>query len=140
MDTKTKSQALRFLLTLLGLHHLAIGILGSISVDWSKTVGLAVWGASVDPSPQYFLLAVLLNMYLIGFGLFMIVIAKHLDKYKDLLIIPVVVLVLQAFLSFVHFMDYVTAFQVSTGRTWMNIIVTLIFAALIWWLRPSSKK
>ncbi len=126
-------------LVIVGIHQLIIGVLGSLSPEMSQTLGKIAWGATVNPTPQYFLVAVLMNTYMIGFGIFALLLSKNPAKHVDFLWIPIVIFGLQAVQTVLHFVDFTEAFSVPETVAMFNVLVTAVVALVLYYCKTKLK-
>ncbi len=122
-------------LVIVGIHQLIIGILGSLSPEMSQTLGKIAWGATIDPTPQYFLVAVLLNTYMIGFGIFALFLSKNPTKHIRFLWIPIIVFGLQALQTVFHFNDFTRVFSVTNAIAIFNVLITAAVTLLLFYCK-----
>ncbi len=127
-------------IALVSIHQLIIGVLGSLSPELSQALGKLAWNATIDPTPQYFLVAVLMNTYIIGFGLFLWFLSRNPAKHTKYFWVPTTVFSLQAIQTIIHFGEFTKFFAVPNAMAWLNVLITAVVVAIFVYLKNKLEK
>ncbi len=81
------NKIVKYFLIVVGLYHLAVGVLGSLSSDIAREVVRVGWKTDILFSPQTEIIIKFLAAYMIGFGCCVLLVAFNTHKYKNFLLV-----------------------------------------------------
>lgn len=125
----------QILLWVIAIYHIALGVLLIVSGDLSIRAADAFYGWQIDGSPELGILGEILGCYAIVFGLMMVTAARDPVRYRSLLSIGIVLIVLRLIQRAYFAAKVMEVFQVSPGRYWGAFLFVLAIGAALTWVR-----
>jgi hypothetical protein len=118
------------------VYHVFLGVGAFLSESWAVRLADAVFGMTVQPTPQLSYIVKLLGVYALVFGLMAGIAAREPRRHLSLLNV-IVLLYVCRFLNKVFQVDLFTAaFDASPQRTWLDVALLAAFGAAVFFLKP----
>lgn len=134
-----KKFALQILLLLVGISHLALGLLANLAPpDMLAKAVAATYGASIELSPQVHHVIRMLGAFMIGIGGLALVAAREPRHHRAIIIGISAILILRVIQRIMVMDEVSTAFAISSGRIWMQAVFFLALAVGLLVLMPKS--
>lgn len=131
---------LKVFLVMFCLSNIILGGMGLIGGDWAAKAASVFYGAAVDVTPQLNHVIRMLGAFVFTLGVLSGLAA--LDPVRNKTIIDGIILLL-----FIRVLQRVflgqqifEAFNISSGRNWLNIAFFFILALIFFMLRPRGEK
>lgn len=127
--------ALRVLLWVIGLYHVVCGLLANLMPDRIPALAQMLAGMKVTASPDFLYLAKPFGVYVIAFGIMMIVAAWNPVKNRALISIGILLFALRIFQRLTTMTEVETLFGVTPARSLATIGIVACFGGALAWLR-----
>jgi hypothetical protein len=138
----TRLVGLKIVLWLIALYHVILGVAAFISLDLTLWIAKAMFGVDVELTPQSSYIIRLLGVYVLVFGLLVVLLALDPGRHSVLLSV-VVVLYICRILNKIIFIDlFTTAFGATSTRAWIDVAMLAAFglAVLVLWPRNPAEQ
>lgn len=116
----------KWFLRIVGLFHLIVGILGSLSDALYLKIMAIAWQATVDLTPQFAFTTKLMSAYVIGFALLVLFISIDPVKYRTFMLIPIFVISLEFLQSIFRYELVNSIFSIAPINTTINLAISLL--------------
>ncbi len=139
MNQEIRLNALKVVLFLIGVYHIALGVIPFISQDLAAQVASSIFGMTLVVTPQLLYIAQLLGIYAFVFGIIVLFVAKNPEKHGGLIYVILLLYAARIInrILFIHgFMD---AFQTTPFRAWLEVVVFVVIAGLLIFLTPRAR-
>ena len=134
-----RETAFRILLALVGLAHLALGLIANLAPP--ETVAKVVSGfysATLDVTPPLHHVIRILGVFMIGIGLMALWACRDPQRNQAIILGIITVLVLRVIQRVVFAQEITSAFHISSGRVWLQVEFFLLTAIALFALRPKA--
>jgi hypothetical protein len=131
---------LKIVLWLIALYHIILGVAAFVSLPLTLWLAQALFGVSVELTPQASYIIRLLGVYVLAFGVLVAMLALDPSKHSSLLAV-VAILYVCRILNKIVFMDlFATAFGATLTRGWIDVAMLAGFgvAVLLLWPRAQA--
>ncbi len=128
----------KFILYAVGIYHIGLGSMGFLSTKLAAKITLFIFGMNLQVNPQMSYIAKLLGVYVIIFGIIMIVAATNPEKYKVIINIAVVLYVARFFERIIFLPAVQESFNISTFRIWFEAGLLAFFALILFLVKPKK--
>ena len=134
-----RNMALRLVLVLVGLAHLALGLIANLAPpDTLVRVGSGFYGASIELTPQVHHLTRIVGAFMIGVSVMAFLASLNPQRNKAVILGIVVVLLLRVAQRVVLASEITTAFGIASARIWIQAAFFLLTAIALIVLWPRS--
>lgn len=131
--------AFKVLLALVGLAHLALGLLANVAPAGAlSSVVSTVYGASIDVSAQSHHVIRIVGAFMIGVAIMAFLAARDPQRNQAIVLGIAAVLLLRVVQRLAFAQEIASAFQVSQGRIWVQAAFFLATALALLILRPRT--
>ncbi len=129
---------IKFIAGLVGIYHITIGILGTLSGNIAAEIGRMLFQAQIDVTPQFSYMAKYLGAYVIAFGTMMLVIAKDPVKYRGLIDVAVLLIAIRVLDRIIFASELKAAFGIGFTQSIITISVISIVGLLLLIFKPKA--
>ncbi len=129
--------ALRVLLALVGLAHLALGMMANLAGPATITRLISeFYGANLEVTPQMQHVIRILGVFMIGIGMMAIWACSDPRRHQVVILGIVAILVLRVLQRIMLAQEIGATFNISPARIWTQAAFFLAIAVALFWLRP----
>jgi hypothetical protein len=139
MDNNTSVKIFSGLAWFVAIYHLLLGLIGTLAPG-SMVVSVAqtVFGVTLNPTAQFFVLSKFISAYMILMGIMMLFVAKKPYQYGALAWAAVIYFAIRIFNRLVFFGLLNEAFGTTMARNMVTVIPLAIIAIGLVIFRPRS--
>ena len=132
-----RETALRILLALIGLAHLALGAISNLAPPETLVrVVSAVYGATIEMTPQLHHVIRILGVFMIGVGVLAFLASRDPRRNQAIVTGIIVILVLRVFQRILLGREIIETFDIAPASIWIQAAFFLATAAALIALRP----
>ncbi len=139
MNQETRLRALKFVLALIGVYHIALGVVPFISPDLAVQVSSSIFGMTLAVTPQLLYIAKLLGIYAFVFGIVVLLVAKNPEKHGGLIYVIPLLYAARIINRIIFIREFKEAFQATAFRAWSDVVLLALFAVAVVFLRPLAR-
>ena len=134
-----KKLALQILLLLVGIAHLALGLLANLAPPGMLVnVAAQSYGAAIEVTPQLHHVIRILGAFMLGVGGLALVAGRDPGRHRAIILGIGLILVLRVIQRVAAMHEVTAAFGISSARIWVQAGFFLAIAAALLVLRPKS--
>jgi hypothetical protein len=120
----------------IGIYHILLGLIGSVSGELGAQAARAIFDARVDLTPQFSYLVKYLGAYTIAFGVMMLLVAWNPVKYKLFIYVGILLIAIRITQRLIFASQLESAFGISQGRNLLNTAIIALLALGLYLFRP----
>ena len=122
----------------IGIYHIILGLIGSISGELGAQAARAIFDARVDITPQFSYLVKYLGAYTIAFGVMMLLVAWNPVKYRLFIYVGILLIAVRITQRLIFASQLESAFGISWGRNLLNTTIIALLALGLYLFRPKE--
>lgn len=134
-----KNTSLRVLLALVGLAHLALGLIANLAPpEMLVKVVTTFYGATIDVTAQSHHVIRIVGAFMIGISVMAFLACRDPQRNQAIIMGIITVLVLRVVQRILFAQEIGSAFNIPASRIWLQIAFFLITAIALFVLRPKA--
>jgi hypothetical protein len=126
---------LRALLAFAGIYHVTVGLIANLSTESVQWMAGHLLGLQIRYNPQLFYIAKPFGVYVLCFGLLLLVAAWNPVKNRAVITVAAILFLVRALQRLLLAQQFETLFGVSPRRNWFFIAVVGLLALALLALR-----
>lgn len=139
MQSKTSLRIFQLVAGFMSLYHLVLGIIGTVgSKEFIQSTIYKVYGASPLVDAQFLYLAKFISIYMIAFSITMAFLAWNPNKYRKLIIVPILLISVRIIERLVFFDLLQEGMKTDMTRNLQVIVPITILLILLVIFRPKK--
>ena len=139
MPPSARLKGFKFVLTLIGIYHLALGLLPFVPTDFAARLVSALFGMTIEVTPQLHYVARLMGAYALIFGVVTLIVASQPDRYRAFTPVILALYAVRIVNRILFVVQFMNAFQTTAFRAWLEVFLLAAFAVAVFLLRPREQ-